>query len=286
MAGVLIATVTVGALALGYAVFHHTGGNSAGQSSAGGSSAGRGGTTGTRPLTTPAIRRNAAAWVEAQVGSAAVISCDPVMCQALESRGLPTDQLLVLKPGVTSPLGSAVIVATPVLRKQIGSRLGSRYAPALLARFGSGGQQIQVRAIAPDGAAAYMSQARSDLALRKSSGSELAHNSRIVISAAARKELAGGEVDARLMTVITGLAASHPVDIVAFGDSGPDTATAPFRSAELAETNMHNMMAAVTAMEGSFRVAHMESMRLSTGRLVLRIDFDAPSPFGLLGSGG
>jgi hypothetical protein len=286
MAGVLIATVTVGALALGYAVFHHTGGNSAGQSSAGGSSAGSGGAGGTRPLAPAAISRNAAAWVQAQVGSGAVISCDPVMCQALESRGVPTGQLLVLKPGVASPLGSAVIVATPVLRKQIGSRLGSRYAPALLASFGSGGQQIQVRAIATDGVAAYMSLAKADLALRKSSGSQLAQNSRIVISAAARKELAAGEVDARLMTVIAELAASHPVDIVAFGDSGPDTATAPFRSAELAETNMHNMMAAVTTMEGSFRVAHMESMRLSTGRLVLRIDFDAPSPFGLLGSGG
>jgi hypothetical protein len=291
MAGVLIAAVAVGALALGYAVLHHTGGNSAGQSSAGqssagGSSAGRGGSGGTRALTPAAIRRNAAAWVEAQVGSAAVISCDPVMCQALESRGLATGQLLVLKPGVISPLRSAVIVATPVLRKQIGSRLGSRYAPALLASFGSGGQQIQVRAIAPDGAAAYTSQAQADLALRKSSGSELAQSSRIVISAAARKELAAGEVDARLMTVITGLAASRPVNIVAFGDSGPDTATAPFRSAELAETNMHNMRAAVTAEEGSFRVAHMASVRLSTGRLVLRIDFDAPSPFGLLGSGG
>ena len=290
MAGVLVATVAVGALALGYAMFHHTGGNSAGQSSAGrssagGSSAGSGGAGGTR-LTPAAIRRNAAAWVETQVGSAAVISCDPVMCQALESRGVPTGQLLVLKPGVSSPLGSAIIVATPVLRRQIGSRLGSRYAPALLASFGFGGQQIQVRDIAPDGVAAFTSQAQADLALRKSSGSELAQSSRIVISAAARKELAGGEVDARLMTVIAELAASHPVDIVAFGDSGPDTATAPFRSAELAETNMHNMMAAVTAMEGSFRVAHMESMRLSTGRLVLRIDFDAPSPFGLLGSGG
>jgi hypothetical protein len=103
-----------------------------------------------------------------------------------------------------------------------------------------------------------------------------------VVSPVARRELASGEVDTRLMTVITGLAVPHAVDIVAFGDSGPDTATAPFRSAELAETNMHNMMAAVTAQEGSFRAAHMESVRLSTGRLVLRIDFDAPSPFGLL----
>ena len=135
MAGALVATLMVGALALGYAVFHHTGGNSAGQSSAGqssarGSSAGRGGAAGTRPLPPAAIRHNAAAWVKAQVGSAAVVSCDPAMCQALESRGVPTGQMLVLKPGVASPLGSAVIVATPFS----GSRSGAGSAPGTLPR--------------------------------------------------------------------------------------------------------------------------------------------------------
>ena len=85
------------------------------------------------------------------------------------------------------------------------------------------------------------------------------------------------------MTVLTGLAVSHPVHIVAFGESGPDTAMAPFRSAELAETNMHEMMATVSAQQSPFRAAHMASVRLSSGRLVLRIDFTAPSPFGLLG---
>ena len=97
--------------------------------------------------------------------------------------------------------------------------------------------------------------------------------------------LAAGEVDARLMTVITGLAADHPVDIVAFGESGPDPAIAPFRLAELAETHMRQMMGTVSSQPPPFRAAYMASVRLGSGRRVLRIDFTAPSPFGLLGAG-
>jgi hypothetical protein len=207
------------------------------------------------------------------------------MCRALESRGIPAGHLHVLKPGRTNPLDSDVIVATPLLRSQIGGKLTSIYAPGLLARFGSGDQQIQVQAVAPHGVPKYMSQVKSDLAARKMAGTALAGSPGIVATATARKELAAGEVDSRLMTVLTGLAAYHPVDIVAFGESGPDTATAPFRSAELAETNMHEMMATVSAQHSPFRATHMASVRLSSGRRVLRIDFSAPSPFGLLGAG-
>ena len=199
MAGVLVAAVVFGALALGFAVFHHTGGNGAagstsrGSGAAGstsrGSGAGQASAGNPRPVDPAVLSRNAAAWVAAQVGSASVISCDPVMCRALQSSGLHANQLLMLKPGMTSPLGSAVVVATPVLRKQIGGRLSSVYAPGLLASFGSGGHQIQVRAIAAHGAAGYMAQVQADLAARKMSGAELAQSSRIVASAAARKEL-------------------------------------------------------------------------------------------------
>ncbi|MGD0928685.1 MAG: hypothetical protein ABR926_26225, partial [Streptosporangiaceae bacterium] len=284
MIGLLGVTVIAGALALGFTLSGHTGRSSSGRSATGRSAAGRSGAGNVRPADPAAISRDAAAWVTAQVGSGTVTSCDPVMCQVLESRGLPADQLLVLKSGMTSPLGSAVVVATPVLRKQIGSRLSSSYAPGLLASFGSGGQQIQVRAIAPNGAAEFISQVKADLAARKNSGAELAQSSRIVASAQARKQLAAGEVDSRLMTVITGLAASHPIDIVAFGESGPDTATAPFRSAELAETNMQKMVTTIVGQRPPFRAAHMASLRLPNGRSVLRIDFTAPSLFGLLGS--
>jgi hypothetical protein len=207
------------------------------------------------------------------------------MCRTLVSRAIPASHLHVLKSGMTNPLHSDVIVATPVLQSQIGSKLTSIYAPGLLARFGSGKQQIQVRSIAPHGVPKYMSEVKSDLAARTMSGAALAGSTGIVSSATARGELAAGEVDSRLMTVITGLAASHPVDIVAFGESGPDTAMAPFRSVELAETNMREMMRTLTSQQPPFRVAHMASVRLSSGRLVLRIDFTAPSLFGLLGGG-
>ena len=44
-------------------------------------------------------------------------------------------------------------------------------------------------------------------------------------------------------------------------------------------------MRTVSSQQPPFRVAHMASVRLSSGRLVLRIDFTAPSLFGLLGGG-
>jgi hypothetical protein len=286
MAGVLVAAVVLGGLALGFAVFHHTGGNSAGKNSTRGSDAGRSSAVSAPALTPAAVRRNAAAWVAAQVSSDAMVSCDPVMCQALESRGIAAGQLRALKPGTTNPLGSVVIVATPVLRSQIGSQLSSVYAPGLLARFGSGSQQIQVRAIASQGAAAYMSEAKADLAARRLSGGELAQSSQILVSAVARKQLASGEVDSRLMTVITGLAAHHLVRIVAFADSGPSMAVAPFRSAELGGSDVKKLLVTLRAQQSSlFRVTHTAFLRLRTGQTVLRISFAAPSPFGLLVSG-
>ena len=47
----------------------------------------------------------------------------------------------------------------------------------------------------------------------------------------------------------------HPVRIVSFGESGPDAATAPFRSAELAEGDMRNMLATISSQQPPFRAA-------------------------------
>jgi hypothetical protein len=288
VAGVLVATAAAGALVLGFAVFHHSGkGNVRGSNAGPRSAPTASDPTASAPTAGPAvIRSDAVAWVRTQLAPGTHISCDPAMCQALMSRGVAAGDLYALKPGMTNPLDSAVIVATPLLQSQIGSKLTSVYAPGLLARFGSGKQQIQVRAIAPHGVPGYMSEVKSDLAARRMSGAELAGSPGIVSSATARKELAAGEVDSRLMTVITGLAVGHPVDIVAFGESGPDTTVAPFRSAELAENNMQAMRRAVSIQPPPYRAAHMTSVRLSSGRVVLRIEFTAPSPFGLLGGTG
>ena len=88
------------------------------------------------------------------------------------------------------------------------------------------------------------------------------------------------------MTVITGLAAHYSVHVVAFGDAGPGADVAPFRSAELAGTNVNTMLAALRGQqsrESQFRATHVGLLRLRSGQTVLRIAFDAPSPFGLLG---
>ena len=142
------------------------------------------------------------------------------------SRGIPAGDLYALKPGMTNPLDSAVIVATPLLQSQIGSKLTSVYAPGLLARFGSGNQQIQVRAIAPHGVPGYMSVVKSDLAARRMSGAELAGGrDRQLRHGQKGTDRRGGGLTAHDRDRLRGR--GHPVDIVAFGECGPDTAAAP-----------------------------------------------------------
>jgi hypothetical protein len=240
-----------------------------------------------------AIRNLAAAWVADQVSRDAIVSCDPAMCQALEAHGIADGGLLELRPGTTDPLGSDVIVATAAVRSQFGGRLSSVYAPAIIASFGSGNLRITIRAIAPGGAAEYRSLLSADLLARKASGAQVLRNPRIVTSSMARKQLAAGRVDSRLLTTIAVMAALQRVDIVAFGDSAPGAgAGSPLRSADLAETggartgsaaNMRSMLAFLRAQRTSYRAAHVEIVHAG-GRTVLLVEFAAPSPLGLLSS--
>ena len=73
-----------------------------------------------------ATRNSAAAWVARQVASADVVACDPVMCRALETHGMPAARLRVLWPGTDNLAGSAVVVATPAVQSHLGARAGNR----------------------------------------------------------------------------------------------------------------------------------------------------------------
>ena len=101
-------------------------------------------------------REQAAQWIAGQVAPSAIVSCDPLMCAALQAAGVSAGRLLSIGTAVADPLGSDVVVATPALRSQFGTRLESVYAPAVIASFGSGDERIDIRAIAPDGAAAFV----------------------------------------------------------------------------------------------------------------------------------
>jgi hypothetical protein len=241
------------------------------------------------PLTT---RNNAAAWVAGQVATGDAVACDPVMCHALEKQGMTPARLRVLWPAGSASLGGvAVVVATPAVQSHLGARLDTVEAPGVIARFGAGRRQIVIRVMAPRGAAAYRSALAADLSERKSSGQVLVSKSAIHWSAAEKQELAAGRVDVRLMVAIVDLAANHPVQVVAFGDGGPGEPSAPLRSAELAYSGsaakkaLLNGLTAVAIGSPVYHASHITTVRLRTGQTVLQVEFSAPSPLGLLGSG-
>jgi hypothetical protein len=243
---------------------------------------------------TDTIRRAAAAWVASQVTRSVIVSCDPVMCAALETRGTPVTDLLTLTPGAASPLHSTVIVATAAIRRQLGSRLGSVYAPVVIASFGSGDERIDVRAIAPRGAAAYLATLSGDVLERKESGAELLLSDRVVVGATARAQLSAGEIDSRLLVTIAALAAARPIDVLSFGDPAPGAGAvvSPLRSAELARAPgaprisssgfVRSIFAFLRVQRFPFAASSMQEAQLPGGGAAVRVEFAAPSPLSLL----
>ena len=79
-----------------------------------------------------AVRGQAAAWVAQQVSPGVAVSCDQLMCAALEAHGLPSRDLLVLGPLSRDPRSSAVVVETGAVRALFGTSLDRAWAPGWL----------------------------------------------------------------------------------------------------------------------------------------------------------
>jgi len=110
------------------------------------------------------VRAQAAAWVAEQVSPDVTVSCDAVMCAALQAHGFPVSKLVVLGPTSPDPVPSVLVVETATVRELFGSSLAIAWAPAVLASFGSGTGTITVRVVAPHGAAAYQAALNADRA--------------------------------------------------------------------------------------------------------------------------
>jgi len=234
-------------------------------------------------------RQQAASWVAQQVDQHDVVSCDRVMCAALEADGFPSRNLVVLSSNASYPLNSAVVVDTATVRSLFGSSLATAYAPATLASFGSGMAEISIRVIAPHGAGAYQAALSSDLADRESSGRGLVNNTgRITFSGSASNQMVAGQVDSRLIVAITALAAHQPISILGFGNVAPGgDADMPLRFADLAENdqaaNMSNsayLKSMIAYMTAQYQQARTKIVTVG-GQPVVRIEFTAPSPLGL-----
>jgi hypothetical protein len=236
--------------------------------------------------------QEAAAWVAGQISHSAIVSCDPAMCSELETRGVPAGNLLMLGPGSAGGpadglLGSDVAVATGAVRSEFGSRLADVYAPVVLAAFGSGGARVEIRAVAPSGAAAYREELAADLAARRQASAQLLRNPDISASPSARGPLSDGSVDSRLLVtlaVLAGLRPAHPLRIISFGPPDPGaSAGVPLRSAELASPANQQLLAFLRAQQAPYLAAVIRAIRLPGGQPAVRIGFASPSPLGMLG---
>jgi hypothetical protein len=248
-----------------------------------------------------AVRGQAAAWVVQQVTRGVPVSCDQVMCAALEARGLPPRDLLVLGPISRDPRSSAVVVETGAVRALFGTSLDRAWAPAVLASFGSGSAGITVRVVASHGAVAYQTALAGEMAAAKAAGARLLADRQITVQTSARSQLIGGLVDLRLLSALTALSRHLPVSVVGFGNVGPGmSAGVPLRFADLNPTAptgraspaggltqagyARSVRSALSGLDTSFRPARTVPVVLPDGRAVLRVEFTAPSPLQPSGS--
>ena len=241
-----------------------------------------------------AARTAAAAWTARQVAPAAIVACDPQMCAVLQSKGIPAGRLLLLGAGNAGPLGSDVIVSTAAVREEFGSGLTNVYAPVALATFGSGSAQVAVRVVAADGSAAYQRSLHADVTARRAVGALLLRNPHLRVSPAGRRELAAGQVDARLLSAIGALATPYHVDITGFGAPAAGASPGvPLRSADISPVparggrdaaTLNSVKRFLLAQQAPFRPADVTTVRLASGQTVLHVEFTAPSPLGLLGA--
>jgi hypothetical protein len=230
-------------------------------------------------------RTQAATWVAGQLNSAETVGCDPLMCAALRAHGVAASRLLPVTPG-TAWLGAAgadVVVASA-------SAAGRQGAPVLLASFGTGAGQVEVRTAPPGGSVAYQRAVAADLTARRGAGTQLLHSQRIQVDGLAAGQLQTGQVDTRLLIMLAMLASQHPWRVAGFSADSPGLplTEAPFRQVVITGPDAGDLtasLALVRAQRAPYQPAQAAIVRLPGGQLALRIDFAAPGPLGLLTGG-
>jgi len=216
----------------------------------------------------------AAAWVAGQVSGNAIVACNPGMCAALQEQGVSAGRLMPLRSAAASPRGAAVLVTSPPDSGQ----LAARYAPALIASFGSGGNRVEVRAVEPGGAA-YRAALRADLAARQGAGSQLLRNPHIRFTGPGAAQLRAGQVDTRVLATLAVLASQYSFRVITFGDAAPG---APVLFRAVAITGIGRDLPAALAMVRAQNPPYLPARAAAIGQAGLSIEFAAPSPLGLL----
>ena len=227
------------------------------------------------PSVAAGAQAQAAAWIAGQVSGNAILACYPGMCAALQEQGVAAGRLMPLRSAAASPRGAAVLVTSPSADGQS----AVRYAPALIASFGSGGDRVEVRAIEPGGAPAYHAALRADLAARRAAGSQLLQNSHIRFTGPGAAQLRAAEVDSRLLATLAALASQYSFRVTGFGDASPG---APVLFRQVSIIGVGRGVAAALGMVRAQNPPYLPAHAAVVGQDGLSIEFAAPSPLGLL----
>jgi len=217
------------------------------------------------------------------------VGCDPQVCAELIKQRFPAGDVLRLGPESNDPSGCGLVVVTPAIQAQFGNRLASVFAPAIIASFGSGNAKIDIRLVFPGGTRGYRAVQQTYQRDRKAADRQLLTNSRIKLSATARRQLLSGDIDPRLPMLIATMVQRHPVHIVGFGGSSPGGGPASLlRWVDVARVNrgahltpaayLRWMQSLVHVQRAEYRPARSAQISSSAGLTVLRIEYLAPSP--------
>ena len=237
---------------------------------------------------TTANEQAAVAWIMSQVAPGTAVACDQGMCGQLQSAGFPANELGELTPALATPSGSrpALVVSTPATRAAAGSDLALS-APQIIASFGSGSQQVQVRVRGSQTPAAFRTAAQAAIAAAKRSGRNLARNPRLHLLGQSRRELLSGLVDPRLLVVLGKLLAAHRMYLTGFSDGAPGgwpdelravTVVHLFRRVgEHKVSDLGAVLRLIRKQRDSYRPV-LREVHQASGAITLTIQFPAPSP--------
>jgi hypothetical protein len=243
------------------------------------------------PPADPYAVRAAVAWVRQQVAPSTAVACDAQTCAVMTAIGFPAQQVQLGLHSQSLSKASIVIV-TPALRtlfSKANPSLGNHVAPQVLARFGP----VTIQAVDPKGAAAYQAALSQDVQSRIRLGEQLLNSGNVSVLPVARRELAAGDVDARVELALQALARQEPIQVLRFAYAGPGASPGiPLRAVDLARMDpaagiapgayLQTMVQLIRAHASFPAWLRGGPVTLGTGQVVVQIVYAAPSPLGLL----
>ncbi len=234
----------------------------------------------------------AVTWVSQQLTAGTAVACDNQTCAELTAAGFPAAQQVQIQVNPESLANASVVVVDPAVRAYLSTNpsLANYVTPTVLASFG----QVTIQVVDLDGAAAYETALSDDVQARIQLGEQLLNSGFISASATATSELQAGEVDSRLLLMLQALCNQEPIDILAFGDSGPGASQGvPFRGVQLAEFDANaevsrsaylQVMQQVLSAQATFPAYQKAGPTVADGQTVIQVEYGVPSPLGLLDS--